>query len=80
MWTIEVNDRRITARPGETLLSACERAGIRIPTLCHLKNLSPTGACRMCVVEVEGHKGLVPSCAFPASDGMKVKTHSPRAV
>jgi iron-only hydrogenase group A len=80
MWTIEVNDRRIQARPGETLLEACERSGIRVPTLCHLRNLSPTGACRMCVVEVEGQRGLVPSCAFPVSEGMKVRTHSPRAV
>ena len=80
MLTIEVNDRRIQAKSGETVLEACARAGIRIPTLCHLSHLSPTGSCRMCVVEVEGQKGLVPSCAFPVSDGMKLRTHSARAV
>ena len=50
------------------------------PTLCHMKDLFPSGACRMCVVEVEGRPGLVPSCAFPVTDGLKVKTHSPRAI
>ncbi|MDM7913842.1 MAG: 2Fe-2S iron-sulfur cluster-binding protein, partial [Candidatus Eisenbacteria bacterium] len=80
MPTIEVNGRRIEARSGDTVLEACEREGIRIPTLCHLKHLTPTGACRLCVVEVEGQRGLVPSCAYPAVEGMKLRTHSPRAV
>jgi iron-only hydrogenase group A len=79
MLTIEVNGRKIQAKAGETVLDACVRSGIRIPTLCHLAHLAPTGACRMCVVEVEGQKSLVPSCAFPVSDGMKLRTHSPRA-
>ena len=80
MLTLQVNDRPIQARPGDTVLEACERAGIRIPTLCHLAHLTPTGACRMCVVEIEGQRGLVPSCAFPANDGMCIHTHSERAV
>ncbi len=80
MLTLQVNDRQIPARPGDTVLEACERAGIRIPTLCHLAHLTPTGACRMCVVEIEGQRGLVPSCAFPASEGMHIRTHSQRAV
>lgn len=80
MFTIEVNDRMIEAEEGETLLSALQRAGEKVPTLCHIKGLLPSGACRMCVVEVEGQRGLVPSCAFPVSPGMKVKTHSPRAL
>ncbi|HEX2951579.1 MAG TPA: NADH-dependent [FeFe] hydrogenase, group A6, partial [Armatimonadota bacterium] len=53
--------------------------GIDIPTLCYLEDLFPSGACRMCVVEVEGARGLVPSCAFPAAEGQVVYTHSPRA-
>jgi iron-only hydrogenase group A len=77
---IEVNNRPIQAEPGETILSALKRAGVNVPTLCHMANLFPTGACRMCVVEVEGQRNLVPSCAFPAAEGMKVKTHSPRVV
>ncbi len=80
MPTIEVNGRTIEAKAGDTVLEACEREGIRIPTLCHLKQLNPTGSCRVCVVEVEGQRGLVPSCAWPAAEGMKVRTHSPRAV
>ena len=80
MITIEVNGRSVSAEKGEMLLTALRRAGIKVPTLCHIDGLTPTGACRMCVVEVEGQRGLVPSCAFPAADGMKVRTHSPRAV
>jgi NADH-quinone oxidoreductase subunit G/NADP-reducing hydrogenase subunit HndD len=78
--TLQVNGRPVQARQGDTVLDACERAGIRIPTLCHLAHLTPTGACRMCVVEIEGQRGLVPSCAFPAADGMRIETHSQRAV
>jgi iron-only hydrogenase group A len=77
---IEVNNRRIEAKPGEMLLTAMRRAGINVPTLCNLEQLSPTGACRLCVVDVEGQRNLVPSCAFPVSEGMKVQTHSGRAV
>ncbi|MEN6451905.1 MAG: 2Fe-2S iron-sulfur cluster-binding protein, partial [Thermoguttaceae bacterium] len=80
MITIEVNGRPIPAEKGEMLLTALRRAGIKVPTLCHIDGLNATGACRMCVGEVEGQRGLTPSCAFPVADGMKVHTHSPRAV
>ncbi len=80
MINIEVNGRTITAKRDETLLSALRRHGIKVPTLCHIEGLPPSGACRMCVVEVEGQRGLVPSCALPVQDGMKVQTHSARAV
>lgn len=80
MITIEVNGRPVEAQPGEMLLAALRRAGIKVPTLCHIDGLTPSGACRMCVVEVEGQRGLVPSCAYPVSAGMKVQTHSQRAV
>jgi len=80
MITIHVNNRPVEAQPGETVLDALHRAGVKVPTLCHMPGLSPTGACRLCVVEVEGMNGLVPYCAFPVSDGKKVRTHSPRAV
>jgi len=78
--TIEVNGRTVDAQDGETILSAVRRAGVTIPTLCHYEGLPPSGACRMCVVDVEGQRGLVPSCAYPVAQGMKVRTHSPRAV
>src|SRR5512133_1740450 len=80
MPTITINGREVAAQDGETVLEACERCGVRIPTLCHLKHLTPTGACRLCVVEVEGQRALVPSCAFPVAAGMKVRTHSARAI
>ena len=80
MITIEVNDRFIQAKAGETILSALRRAGINVPTLCHMSNLLPTGACRLCVVELAGSRNLVPSCAYPVAEGMKIKTHSPRVV
>jgi NADH-quinone oxidoreductase subunit G/NADP-reducing hydrogenase subunit HndD len=78
--TIEVNGRTVDAQDGETILSAVKRAGVAIPTLCHYEGLPPSGACRMCVVDVEGQRGLVPSCAYPVAPGMKVRTHSARAV
>lgn len=80
MATIEVNGREIEIKPGEMLLTALRRAGVYVPTLCNMDGLFPSGACRMCVVEIEGRPNLIPSCACPAEDGMKVKTHSPRAI
>jgi iron-only hydrogenase group A len=77
---IEVNNRPIQANEGETILTALKREGIKVPTLCHLEGLFPSGACRMCVVEIEGVPGLVPSCAFPVREGMKIRTHSPKAI
>lgn len=77
---IEVNNRQIQARKGETILSALNRNGIKVPTLCNMKDLSPTGACRLCVVEVEGRENLVTSCSQLVEDSMKIKTHSLRVV
>ena len=80
MFEITANDRRIEAEPGETILSALTRAGIHVPTLCHMKKLTPTGACRICVVEVRGMPGLVPSCSTPVEAGMVISTNSPRVI
>jgi iron-only hydrogenase group A len=80
MINIEVNGKTIQAKPGEMLLSALRRAGIQVPTLCHMEDLLPTGACRMCVVELENQRNLVPSCAYPVSEGMKIRTHSLRVL
>lgn len=80
MLSLSVNGRSIEAVEGETILSAARRAGIEIPTLCAVKGLPPTGACRICVVEVEGFGGLIPSCSYPVAAGMKVQTHSARAL
>lgn len=78
--TIEINGNKYEAAQGETILTVLNRNGIKVPTLCHMKDFVPTGACRMCVVELEGSGKLVSSCSFPISDGMKVRTHSPRVV
>lgn len=80
MININVNGKNIEAKEGEMILSALKRAGIKVPTLCHMEGLKPTGACRICAVEVEGFNTLVPSCAYPVSEGMTIRTHSPRAV
>lgn len=80
MIKIEVNGRTVDAQDSDTILAAVRRAGVAIPTLCHYEGLPPSGACRMCVVDVEGQRNLVPSCAYPVSAGMHIKTHSARAV
>lgn len=77
---LEVNGRRIEADKGETILSALNRHGLHVPTICTMKNLSPSGACRMCVVEVEGSENLVPACSFPVENELKIQTHSPRVL
>jgi NADH-quinone oxidoreductase subunit G/NADP-reducing hydrogenase subunit HndD len=79
-FNIEVNGKTIQVRKGDTILVALFRNGIKVPTLCSMKGLSPTGACRICVVEVEGVSGLVTSCSNVVEDGMKINTHSPRVV
>ena len=80
LFTIQVNNKKIKAEKGETILSALNRNGIIIPTLCRMKEFTPTGACRMCVVEVEGRDRLVTACSHPVEEWMKIKTHSPRVI
>jgi NADH-quinone oxidoreductase subunit G/NADP-reducing hydrogenase subunit HndD len=79
MAAITINGKQIEVVGKETILDAAKKAGISIPTLCHMEGLPPSGACRICVVEWES-RGLVPSCSFPAADGMVIRTHSPRAL
>lgn len=78
MIELTINDINVKAEEGMTILEAAKSVGIQVPTLCHMKDLFPTGACRICVVEVEGMRGLTPSCAYPVGQGMKVQTNSPR--
>jgi iron-only hydrogenase group A len=78
MVQLTINNIRVNAEEGMTILDAAKSVGISVPTLCHLKDLVPTGACRICSVEVEGQRGLVPSCAFPIYEGMVVDTNSSR--
>jgi predicted molibdopterin-dependent oxidoreductase YjgC len=75
-----MDGREVRFSPGETILEVARRQGIDIPTLCYLKNATPTGACRICLVEVEGARNLVPACAAPATPNMVVRTESPRVI
>ena len=78
MVTLTIDGRSVSVREGTTILSACREIGIEIPTLCFLQTLHPVNACRICVVEVDGSRVLVPSCSRAADEGMVVHTDSPR--
>ncbi|OQY08908.1 MAG: ferredoxin [Marinitoga sp. 4572_148] len=73
---ITINNRDYDMPEGITILEAVKKANIKIPTLCYIEGMEPYGGCRLCVVEVEGSRTLVPSCAVKISEGMKIKTHS----
>lgn len=77
---IKINNRYITAEEGDTILTAANRAGIQIPTLCYLKDVIKTGACRVCLVEVKGARALLSACTTPVSEGMEIQTNSERAI
>jgi len=77
---IKINNRFVTAEEGETILQAANRAGIQIPTLCYLKDVIKSGACRVCLVEVKGARALLSACTTPVSEGMEVWTNSERAI
>ena len=77
---IEVNNKKIQAKKGETILETLNRNGIKVPTLCRMEGFTPTGACRMCVVEAEGKSGLIPSCSYQIEEPIKIRTHSPRVI
>lgn len=78
MLPITIDGKNLEVPPGITVLKAAELAGIEIPTLCHHPSLTPYGACRLCVVEVEGARTLQASCTLPVFKGMVVKTNTPR--
>jgi NADP-reducing hydrogenase subunit HndD len=75
---LTVNGQSVSVPAGTTIHRACERAGIDTPTLCWAENLTPVNVCRVCVVEVEGNRTLVPSCARAVEEGMVVNTDSER--
>ena len=62
---IRINGNQIRARAGQTVMEAAKGAGIDIPSLCHHPSVTPLGACRICVVEIERQRGLQPACTFP---------------
>jgi len=80
MIEMQVDGRMMEAREGETILSALKREGVHVPTLCSMEGLLPSGACRMCIVEMEGPGNFVPACSFPVAPGMKILTRSPKVL
>ncbi len=75
--TLEIDGRTVTGAPGETVFDAAWNSGIRIPRLCHLGSVSDVGACRLCLVEIEGQSRLQPACMTPVREGMVVRAHTP---
>ena len=76
--TLSIDEREVGAHEEQTLLEVARENGIEIPTLCNLEGLSPVGACRLCLVEIEGSNKLLPACATRVTEGMKARTRSPR--
>ncbi len=75
---LTIDGKTVTAPEGSTILEACRSQGIDTPTLCFLENLTPVNVCRVCVVELEGSRVLVPACSRPVEPKMKVSTDSER--
>jgi predicted molibdopterin-dependent oxidoreductase YjgC len=74
---LHIDDKEIVTSPDKTILEAAQDNAIRIPRLCYEERLKPHGACRICIVEVEGARGFLPACATTVTDGMVVKTNTP---
>jgi len=80
MIVVTIDNRTVAVPAGTTILNACKSAGIKIPTLCHLEEVSSNASCGICVVEVEGAKSLVRSCVQTVASGMKIHTATARVM
>ncbi len=80
MVNLKINGMPVSVPQGTTVLDAAKSIGIKIPTLCYLRDINAIGACRICVVEVKGARSLVASCVFPVSEGMEVTTNSKKVL
>jgi NADH-quinone oxidoreductase subunit G len=85
MINIKINDKPVSIEAGATILEAAKKIDVYIPTLCHLdlhdlKMVNKVGSCRVCMVEVQGRKNLVPACSTPVSEGMVIRTDTLRAI
>ena len=78
MINLKINGQEVSVPAGTTILEAARTAGIEIPTLCYLKDVSQTGSCRMCLVEVKGARALQAACVYPVSEGIEVYTNTPK--
>ncbi len=76
MINLKVNGIAVSVPKGSTILEAARQAGVEIPTLCFMKDKNEIGACRICVVEATGARGLVTACVYPAAEGMEVQTNT----
>ena len=76
MVNVKVNGIAVSVPKGSTILEAARYAGVEIPTLCFLKDINEIGACRICVVEATGARGLVTACVYPVSEGMEIQTNT----
>jgi predicted molibdopterin-dependent oxidoreductase YjgC len=77
---IAIDQREVSVPQNWTILQAAGKLGIKIPTLCHHGELTPCSACRICLVQVEGARNLVPACSYPVTAGMKVETRTERVL
>ena len=77
---LTIDDKEVEVKKGTTILEAARQAEVDIPTLCFLKDINEVGDCRMCIVEIEGRRGFVPSCVQKAEEGMVVHTNTPNVV
>ncbi len=77
MVNVKINGIAVSVPKGSTILEAARAAGVEIPTLCYLKEINEIGACRICMVEATGARGLVTACVYPVAEGMEVKTNTP---
>jgi predicted molibdopterin-dependent oxidoreductase YjgC len=77
---ITIDQREVPVPQNWTILQAAGKLGIKIPTLCHHGELTPCSACRICLVQVEGARNLVPACSYPVAAGMKVETRTERVL
>ena len=75
---LKINGMEVSVPAGSTILEAARAAGIEIPSLCYLKDVSQTGSCRMCLVEVKGGRALQAACVYPVSEGLEVYTNTPK--
>ena len=78
MINLKINGQEVSVPAGTTVLEAARTAGIDIPTLCYLKDVSQTGSCRMCLVEIKGGRALQAACVYPVSEGLEVYTNTPK--
>ena len=77
---VKINGISVTVPAGTTVLDAARKAGVEIPTLCYLRDINEIGACRLCLVEATGARGPIPACVAKVSDGMEVKTNTPKLI